>query len=109
MPEHLKNMALIVNCHQMEHSREKYTCKPKKVICYSVHQMRRGGGKIDSANAPGRVFENFNRAIWEALQTGSVAIHCLAGVFIYHDSCFDVFLLLNPSVINLTNISDVIF
>jgi hypothetical protein len=79
LPDVLSNIALIVNCHQPYHSKEAYTVRPRAVICFPVHQMRKSNGR-PMDNDPVTIYDRFNRAIWEALQSGSVVIHCLAGV-----------------------------
>lgn len=74
--EHLK---LIVNCHEQTLKRGKYkvgscsTGQPPKVICEAVHDWRMD--MITMAK-----IDKIQESIWAALQKGSIAVHCLAGV-----------------------------
>lgn len=74
------NLVLIVNCHENKCCLTKYkvgTCStnsPPAVICHAVHTWSRS---FDSIN---RKCDEIQTAIWQALQNGSVAVHCLAGI-----------------------------
>eukprot|EP00931_Biecheleriopsis_adriatica_P082242 TRINITY_DN55668_c0_g1_i1.p1 TRINITY_DN55668_c0_g1~~TRINITY_DN55668_c0_g1_i1.p1 ORF type:complete len:350 (-),score=75.03 TRINITY_DN55668_c0_g1_i1:30-1013(-) len=76
--EHLK---LIVNCHENRAPAAKYkigSCssgeKPS-IICEAVHGWHSLGA--DDMNATNDMIQ---AAIWEKLQQGTVAVHCLAGI-----------------------------
>lgn len=76
--EHLK---LIVNCHENAVPRNKYkvgSCtigEHPLVICQAVH-----GWHSRDAAGMNRKNDDIQRAIWEQLQHGTVAVHCLAGI-----------------------------
>lgn len=74
-------LTLIVNCHETGVPDDKYrigSCssdaKPR-VVCQAVHQWH----SLDQADMNTRNDE-IQEAIWEQLQKGSVAVHCLAGI-----------------------------
>jgi len=76
--EHLK---LIVNCHQVKVSEGQYkigACSsqsPPQVICQAVHRwFSLGAEDMNRAN------DEIQEAMWENLQHGTVAVHCLAGI-----------------------------
>ena len=79
-PEIFGNISLIVNCHKKEitHNQgRKYSVDPKKVIFHPIHGLL---SKTGDEKEIIQVFQEINEAIWEALKTGNVFIHCLAGV-----------------------------
>lgn len=80
----LRHLALIVNCHQDRPEREyragsPWNGAPPRVVSHAVHKWYGavlGGGKEDVL----RKIDAVNADIWEALRTGTVAVHCLAGI-----------------------------
>lgn len=76
--EHLR---LIVNCHENRISAGKYkvgactTGEMPVVICQAVHEWH-----SLASNEQNSVNDQIQAAIWEQLQTGTVAVHCLAGI-----------------------------
>jgi predicted protein tyrosine phosphatase len=76
--EHLK---LIVNCHESSQTEGKYkvgSCSskdPPKAIFQAVHQWH-GLNDADMNN----VNDFIQRSMWDQLQEGTVAVHCLAGI-----------------------------
>lgn len=72
-------LSLIVNCHETQRAMrpDKYsvgTANPE-IIFEPIHQLIQ--------RPPSQVAATYHRIetkVWEALQTGSVAVHCLAGV-----------------------------
>lgn len=83
LPEELifDHLKLIVNCHETKIDRGKYkvgTCSAKdkpKIICQAVHRwFSLGAEDMNRAN------DEIQEAMWETLQTGTVAVHCLAGI-----------------------------
>lgn len=72
-------LSLIVNCHETEDAMtdDKYrvgTATPEIVFQPIHHLIGRGPQEVVLA------FHKLEMKIWKAMQTGSVAIHCLAGV-----------------------------
>lgn len=76
--DHLK---LIVNCHENKVQAGKYkigSCSSSDqpaVICQAVHGWH--GQQPESMNA---INDQIQASIWEHLQRGTVAVHCLAGI-----------------------------
>eukprot|EP00927_Polykrikos_kofoidii_P061386 TRINITY_DN56222_c0_g1_i1.p1 TRINITY_DN56222_c0_g1~~TRINITY_DN56222_c0_g1_i1.p1 ORF type:complete len:339 (+),score=25.11 TRINITY_DN56222_c0_g1_i1:29-1018(+) len=81
LPEELifDHLKLIVNCHESTISRGKYkvgvcgTGEMPDVICQAVHRW------FDNSDI-NRVNDKMQEAMWKSLQTGTVAVHCLAGI-----------------------------
>jgi len=75
------NISLIVNCHKTEtEARDQYIVKSKKVIYFPIHTLI---GILNSEEKKKKLIEIFNEInteIWNALKTGNVIVHCLAGV-----------------------------
>lgn len=77
--EHLR---LIVNCHEHSAEASKYkigSCSSRdqrpQIICQAVHDwFRLDATTMNAAN------DQIQETIWKALQSGSVAVHCLAGI-----------------------------
>jgi len=76
-----EHLTLIVNCHENAVSPGKYkvgACavgKHPSVVCQAVHGWHcRDTARINTRN------DEIQRAIWENLQEGTVAVHCLAGI-----------------------------
>lgn len=74
LDSNFQNISLIVNCH-MQSVPVDYYAVPCRVMCHAVHQLSRM-----PAHHRMQVFLEINEAIWEGLQTGTVVVHCLAGV-----------------------------
>jgi len=76
-----EHLTLIVNCHENAVTPDKYkvgACSSGKhpaVICQAVH-----GWHGRDATGMNKKNDEIQTAIWEALQTGTVAVHCLAGI-----------------------------
>jgi len=76
--EHLR---LIVNCHESKPDMSKYvigSCGTENrphVICQAVHTWN-----TQKAKELNRTNDEMQLAMWEALQDGTVAVHCLAGI-----------------------------
>jgi len=83
LPEELifESLALIVNCHEASCDIAKYkagscsTEQPPALITTAVHQWR----NLSDTN-PIALNESIQTQMWERLQHGSVAVHCLAGI-----------------------------
>jgi len=77
--EYLK---LIVNCHEDNWKQGKYrigSCSSAvhpRVICTALHKWNHRS----LGNEQNELNDQIQVAIWEALQTGTVAVHCLAGI-----------------------------
>jgi len=75
------HLRLIVNCHESRASAGKYrvgscsSSQPPAVIFQAVHEWYSMG--VANQN---QVNDQMQQAIWEHLQRGSVAVHCLAGI-----------------------------
>lgn len=70
----LSNVALVVNC--ADSKPPEYWFSPKRVKCMPLHILARSM-PVDGLNA--RLYKT-NEQIWEALATGDVVVHCLAGL-----------------------------
>jgi len=76
-----EHLTLIVNCHEDAVSPGKYkvgACSAGKhpaVICQAVH-----GWHSRDRSGMNKKNDEIQRAIWESLQEGTVAVHCLAGI-----------------------------
>eukprot|EP00927_Polykrikos_kofoidii_P037316 TRINITY_DN31450_c0_g2_i1.p1 TRINITY_DN31450_c0_g2~~TRINITY_DN31450_c0_g2_i1.p1 ORF type:complete len:331 (-),score=39.73 TRINITY_DN31450_c0_g2_i1:28-1020(-) len=74
-----EHLTLIVNCHETHVFPGKYrvgvcgTGEMPDVICQAVHTWY-NASKINSVN------DKMQEAMWKSLQTGTVAVHCLAGI-----------------------------
>mmetsp|Transcript_68854 Transcript_68854/g.149862 ORF Transcript_68854/g.149862 Transcript_68854/m.149862 type:complete len:325 (+) Transcript_68854:48-1022(+) len=75
------HLTLIVNCHERTASPGKYkvgicgTEKKPAIICQAVHNWH----SLDNAGM-NATNDQMQTAIWEHLQSGTVAVHCLAGI-----------------------------
>lgn len=73
-------LTLVVNCHQTSVGPGKYqvgacrTDKKPAVICQAVHEWFRMDSEMNKKN------DEIQVNIWKALQQGTVAVHCLAGI-----------------------------
>eukprot|EP00928_Gymnodinium_smaydae_P046185 TRINITY_DN30774_c0_g1_i1.p1 TRINITY_DN30774_c0_g1~~TRINITY_DN30774_c0_g1_i1.p1 ORF type:complete len:383 (+),score=82.04 TRINITY_DN30774_c0_g1_i1:42-1190(+) len=76
-----EHLMLIVNCHESSVPGGKYkvgacgTGPMPDVICQAVHQWHSLGAAYQN-----EVNDSIQAAIWENLQKGTVAVHCLAGI-----------------------------
>lgn len=74
-------LSLIVNCHEAKLAPGKYqvgacsSSKPPEVICQAVHTWY-----SMETNTMNRVNDQIQASMWESLQSGTVAVHCLAGI-----------------------------
>mmetsp|Transcript_23098 Transcript_23098/g.36908 ORF Transcript_23098/g.36908 Transcript_23098/m.36908 type:complete len:363 (-) Transcript_23098:72-1160(-) len=74
-------LKLVVNCHESRLTPGKYKvgcCVGKdspNVICQSVHEWH----SLDDQRM-NRVNDEIQQSMWDALQSGTVAVHCLAGI-----------------------------
>jgi len=74
-------LRLIVNCHESSGSAKKYqigscsSAQKPAIIWQAVHEWHALTG--ENMN---RVNDAIQTAIWDALQNGTVAVHCLAGI-----------------------------
>lgn len=75
-----EHLTLIVNCHEVKFVPGKYkigSCKKQRgpdVICEAVHGWHSDAKNMNSKN------DAIQSAIWQSLQHGTVAVHCLAGI-----------------------------
>ena len=73
-------LSLVVNCHEDRPDTSKYLAgsgkgrPPPKVVAHAVHKWYARGDSVVQKN------DAVQREIWKALQTGTVAVHCLAGI-----------------------------
>lgn len=76
-----ESLKLIVNCHESRQTEGKYkvgscsTKEPPKAIFQAVHEWH---GLNDAEM--NRVNDWIQQTMWEQLQNGTVAVHCLAGI-----------------------------
>jgi hypothetical protein len=74
-------LQLIVNCHERSFMQGKYrvgscsTGPHPRVICQAVHEWHSLGSE-----GMNRVNDEIQAGIWDALEKGTVAVHCLAGI-----------------------------
>jgi hypothetical protein len=75
------HLRLIVNCHESSVLDGKYkigncsSAEKPTVICQEVHKWH----SLGAANM-NKVNDEIQTSIWDALQKGTVAVHCLAGI-----------------------------
>mmetsp|Transcript_21914 Transcript_21914/g.70557 ORF Transcript_21914/g.70557 Transcript_21914/m.70557 type:complete len:247 (+) Transcript_21914:139-879(+) len=75
-----EHLVLVVNCHEDRPDKSKYLAgavegrPPPAVMAHAVHKwFSHDKGVVEKNDA-------IQRAIWAALQRGTVAVHCLAGI-----------------------------
>jgi len=78
-----EHLVFIVNCHEERCDPRKYkvgsctTDHPPAVICNAVHTWSWGGPGAKEMN---KTNHSIQEAMWNNLQKGTVAVHCLAGI-----------------------------
>ena len=78
-----RHLTLIVNCHQDAPARQYKAGAPwhgaaPSVVSHAVHKWF--GYSPAGRDAICRKIDAINEAMWEAVQRGTVAVHCLAGI-----------------------------
>lgn len=78
-----RHLTLIVNCHQDEPARQykagaPWNGTPPLIVAHAVHRWF--GYSQAGQDTVNRKIDTINEAMWEAVQKGTVAVHCLAGI-----------------------------